>query len=594
MAWTTIGTTNLTNSKGTVGYVYLQYDNSSTGGTSWPCRLYAGEKSGSSFTVNFNSVVMDGQNLGNHTGITKNTVVATWNSTGGRSISGSWTCPWYASYGGTRSYTISGTLPAKATAPSGGTGSLVSRTWNTITTKASVSSWGTNYTGTPNLAQCICVSTASSSNWLSSARQVKWTNTTATSVEGGVTTANSTAYDGGVTIKGCMAFKVAGYGSTNIGETWTLVDTVYYTPPAPLASITQSQTRGSTNVSISAVITGGNSTNNYNETVTTYWRYSTNGGSSWSGWGNAGTGSPWTAKTVTFTAAYGASIKVEAYQSYKSLESQHTTISFTALSAETPSNLASSITASTWNSVTMSGSCTYNKPDGISGRSLTVGVNINGTSLANRREKNTQNVTSVSGVVINNSSSNLGGDFALKGMLAVYPYAWASNTINSNSAIGSVYYLPPAPGMITYVEPPVGDTQYSVYYNGVAANNVTNYDASELRRTVRYKLAGDANWTVVVDNAIVGLTTTTGFNINIPAQSSATVEGWLTYRGKNSEVSSALLTNSSDPVYIYGSVGGETKQVHHIYGSVNGETKKIRRVYASVNGVARKVFEDGS
>lgn len=590
MSWVNMGTANLVEGSTVRGYVNFEYDD--TSGEPRSVRLRIVPKSGSTFTVNFNNITVDGINRGSKTGLNQNSGTF-WSGTvsGNKNVTAKWTNPWYA---GSKTPSITGWLPAGATAPSGGTGSLNSRTWNSINMTAKVTSWGTNYSSGPNLAQCVCTSSATNSNWLSSARQVKWTDTTATSVTGDVTTSNSTAYDGGLTIKGCLPFKIAGYGQTNVGTTWTLIDTVYYTPPAPLQTLSYTQTQQSTNVKINVSITGGNSTNNYGNTVTTYWRYSTNGGSSWSGWGNAGTGTPWTTKTASFTCAYGASVKIQAKQTYQSLDSDVKEVSFTATNGTAPSSYASSITASTWNSVTMSGSVNYGNPSSISGRSLTVGVNINGSSLANRREKNTQNVASVSGVVINNSSSNLGGDFTLKGMLPVYPYAWASNTIQSGAAIGSIYYLPPAPGTLTYTEPPVGVTTYPVRYTGVAADNVTNYDTSELRRTVRYKAPGASTWTVVVNDAIVALTSVTGFNIELQAQESAEVEAWMSYRGKDSVVSRMTITNGDDPVYIYGSVNGARKQIKHIYAPVNGARKKIVRVYASVDGVARKVFEDGT
>jgi hypothetical protein len=417
-------------------------------------------------------------------------------------------------------------------------------------------------------------------------------------VTGDVTTSNSTAYDGGLTIKGCLPFKIAGYGQTNVGTTWTLIDTVYYTPPAPLQTLSYTQTQQSTNVKINVSITGGNSTNNYGNTVTTYWRYSTNGGSSWSGWGNAGTGTPWTTKTASFTCAYGASVKIQAKQQYQSLDSAVKEVSFTATNGTAPSAGTVTVTGSTWNSVTLQASgVNYGKPDGISGRGVIVGVTPEASSYAYKREVGLGAVTSGTGTVNNSSAS--GGSaqpFTLKGMLPVYAYVWVNNTIQSAFVEhkSTPYYLPPAPGTLTYTEPPVGVTTYPVRYTGVAADNVTNYDTSELRRTVRYKAPGASTWTVVVDNAIVALTSVTGFNIELQAQESAEVEAWMSYRGKNSVVSRMTITNGDDPVYIYGSVNGARKQIKHIYAPVNGARKKIVRVYASVNGVARKVFEDGS
>lgn len=399
---------------------------------------------------------------------------------------------------------------------------------------------------------------------------------------------------GCITIKGAGLYYIGVFADNGDTQSRLAAGSIY-TPPSPLQSITYTQTQNSTNVTVNLTITGGTSSDNNSNTVTTYYRYSTNGGSSYSGWTSAGTGTPWTAKTASFTCPYNASIVVQAKQTYQSKDSTTKQISFTSTSGTAPSSLTSSITASTWNSVTMSGSCNYGNPSSISGRAFTVGVNINGSSLANRREKNTQNVTSMSGVVINNSSSNLGGDFTLKGMLPVYPYAWASNTVRESSAIGSVYYLPPAPGSLTYTTTTSGtDIICALNYVGVAANNDTGYTAADLTRTVRYKGSQDANWTYVENDTQVALTTATTASVTIAATHNVTVEAWMTYKGKNSDVSTITVTNSNDPVMLYGSVNGRSKKITKLYGSVGGESVKIEKLYASVGGVSRLIYVDNS
>ncbi len=403
-------------------------------------------------------------------------------------------------------------------------------------------------------------------------------------------TNSSVQLDGGTTIKGAGTYYADTYASNSAGGASSSRVTVY-TPPAELANITYTEAKNSTNVSITPKITGGSSSVNASGAVSTKYRYAING--TWYGWTTiSGTATAWTERTGSaFTCPYGASVKIEAYQTFNTKESVHKTVTFTATNGDAPSNLASSITASTWETVTMSGSCSYGNPSGVSTRSLTVGVNINGSSLANRREKNTQGVTSVSSVLIDNTTNtaNLGGDFTLKGMLPVYPYAWASNTVQSASSIGSVYYLPPAPGSASYTDD--DNDEYTIRYTGVVANNVTDYTASELTRTVRYKI-GSGDWVYIENGTQMALDAVTSETIEILPTQSATVEAWMTYRGKNSAVSTFTISNSNDPVYLYGSVNGEATKIRHFYGSVNGETVKITKLYASVNGVARKVFED--
>lgn len=469
-------------------------------------------------------------------------------------------------------------------------------TWNSVNGTFSVGNWGGEPTGS---SKYIAGRLFGSSGNARREEQASNTN----SITRNITT-NSVALDGGITVKGAGSYRIDTYASNSAGSATTSLQNVY-TPPSPLSSISYTQVQGSTNVTINATITGGSSTDNYGNTVTTYWRYSTNGGSSWTGWGNAGTGTPWTAKSVSFTCAYGASIKIEAYQSYQSKDSTHKTVSFTATDGTAPSSLTSSITASTWNSVTMDGSCSYGMPSGISGRALTVGVNINGTSLANRRTERTNDVTSVSGKVVDNSSALPAGSFDLKGMMAVYPFAWATNTIKEASAIGPVYYLPPAPGQFSYEitsETPTTKA-YDVSFAGVAANNISDYTLADVSMTMEEWDDVLEEWRTVDDSTGVAITTPLSFSVSLGPQESARFRGKLTYKNKDSEYVYLMLTNSSDPVKLYGGVTERdpqtgvitelgAKEVIHLYGSLNDETKKIVKLYGSHQGVSRLVFED--
>ena len=127
MAWQTIGTTEVKQTSTVLGYVYLQYDDSSSG-SNWNVRLITGARSGYSFNVRFDNVTVDGNNQGSKSNVTQNNVTV-WSGSlsGGRGISGSWSCPWTT---GTKSYTISGTLPTKGGSPIGGFVTYNSCTWN--------------------------------------------------------------------------------------------------------------------------------------------------------------------------------------------------------------------------------------------------------------------------------------------------------------------------------------------------------------------------------------------------------------------------------------------------------------------------------
>lgn len=153
-------------------------------------------------------------------------------------------------------------------------------------------------------------------------------------------------------------------------------------------------------------------------------------------------------------------------------------------------------------------------------------------------------------------------------------------------------YLPPAPSQFTYTDPGTSGTKvFPVRFVGDTANNHTTYDTASLTRYVRYKIDNGA-WTVVENNTVKAVGTVTTFNVTVPAGSTATIEGYMTYHGMQSEVSTVTITNTNAPVHLYGSVNGQAKEIKHLYGSVNGQRKKITKLYASVNGVAKRIFED--
>ena len=209
---------------------------------------------------------------------------------------------WSSSDGYSGSFTV--TFPAGGSAPSGGAVTYNSCTWNSVNITSTVAGWGSGYSGTPNLEQIVVRSSATSSNWQSTGRIVKQNATTSLSSTQSVSNANaSLTLDGGITVRGCTSFKVAMWGSTNIGSTNAFDNTVRYTPPSPLtiASATLNGLGPDLKYKASLLATGGNSTNNENVTVETFYRYKKSTESNYSAWTSMGTGTPWTQKSATLT-----------------------------------------------------------------------------------------------------------------------------------------------------------------------------------------------------------------------------------------------------------------------------------------------------
>ena len=532
----------------------------------------------------------------------------------GSAINGTWSVHLheYDSTYGWNDSTASGSfttdsIGSAASAPSGAAVQYNSSTYNSINITSTVSSWGTGYTGTPHLQQIVCLPTSTASNWMSNGRQVKDNLTTSKTSTQSVTNSNSTAYNGGLTIKGASNYKVASYASTNIGESHAFNAALVYTPPAPIGTFTKlTETRGATAVATRFQIIGGSSSQNSSNSVTTQYRLSTDGGATFGNWTNVGSAaSAYTTKNLDLNIPYSANVSIQARQVYQNLASQTSTITYTALGPVAPSNPAVTVNSKTWNSANLTGSIDdYGYPSAASGRKINVGLADGDSGSPAGMEIQTANATSAT-VTVNQSSTAVRGGFTFKGMMTLYPYTFANNTLASNIVYGNAEVLPPAPGQITYSVDPNDVSSYTISFTGDASKNITTYTPVELTRTVRYADSNDpTNWTYIVNDANAPVDWVTTQTITISAAHTVIVEAWMTYMGIQSEVTTLSITNSSDPVRLYGAARKEdpdnpgtlldpvAEEIEHLYGSVNGTAKKIKKLYASVNGVAKLIFED--
>lgn len=167
---------------------------------------------------------------------------------------------------------------------------------------------------------------------------------------------------------------------------------------------------------------------------------------------------------------------------------------------------------------------------------------------------------------------------------------YANNAVGPLRYQGPTFYTPPAPVVFNYAR--VGETaQWQVTLTGDPNKNDSSYTAAQLTRSMRYKI-DNGSWVNVESSEVKAIDATTIVNITVPYGSTATIEGWMTYQGQNSEVSTITITNGDAPVHLYGSINGESQLIRHLYGSVNGRSKKIVKLYASVGGVAKLIHVD--
>lgn len=227
---------------------------------------------------------------------------------------------WYYSgnkeYSGTLNADYTLALPVKpAIAPTGYSAVLVSRAWNQIVAKSTLASYGA-----PNdregrwIGIYVCKST--DTDFVNYYHDITHEATT-----GGNKTFTTLSSKSGSPDKiiGCMPFKLGASGNNTKKWAGGVEPTVYYLPPAPMASISlDSITRNNADVTFKVKTTGkaADGTNNISGAkVNLQYRYSTDDGGTYTPWANAATNyTPDTAQTISFNIAYNKAVKIQVRQ----------------------------------------------------------------------------------------------------------------------------------------------------------------------------------------------------------------------------------------------------------------------------------------
>ena len=187
------------------------------------------------------------------------------------------------------------------------------------------------------------------------------------------------------------------------------------------------------------------------------------------------------------------------------------------------------------------------------------------------------------------SATQGGAPLSIKGLLHYKLGYYNYNSIGNTSGLNNTLrYLPPSKPSITYSDQ--GANTFRVEFTNTAANNHTTYDTAALTRTLRYKVDTGA-WISIEDHITALIDDVTTFDVPLPAGSTATVEGWMTYHGMDSEKMSIQFSNAASPNSLYGSVNNRAEKIVKLYGSVNDQAKEVTKLYGSVNGVAKKIYE---
>ncbi|MBR3164004.1 hypothetical protein IKF15_01745 [Candidatus Saccharibacteria bacterium] len=277
MAWQTVATTGLSDGSSTYGYVYLQYDDSSSG-TSRSSRLRFEIRSGYSVYIYIDNLALDGSGVSGRF-LCQGTMDFWTGSLANGTRTFTWSCPWYS---GTRSYSCSGYIPSGITAPSGLSVSLNSKTYNSASLKVSISSYGVP-SGTDG--RYIEAAILNQNSYGASYRYAVARNTTSSTI---MVNNSSNANPSSFNIEGNHKYWYGGYASNTQASTSTVTGS-FYTPCPPLATLAYANQTYSSYNKVNAQINYTRQADGGAETRTGYYRYSTDGGTNYSSWISFGT-----------------------------------------------------------------------------------------------------------------------------------------------------------------------------------------------------------------------------------------------------------------------------------------------------------------
>ena len=219
------------------------------------------------------------------------------------------------------------------TGPSGFVYSLDSVTPNSISVKTEVGDFGS---GTFRYLEYKAFTADSTTYWGTSKGRWKQITTKAATNVYTLTNSDNAEDDGPLDIRGCVSFKLGAGVFMSNGEQYSIDNnTIYYTPPTALTELTNTgYVKGTTSgtVDYTITMTGGTSGNapalNHANQVTNYYRYSSDGGVTYTDWISAGTGLTSEQKTFHVIVPGNKSCAVQAKQTYGTADSDIKTISF--------------------------------------------------------------------------------------------------------------------------------------------------------------------------------------------------------------------------------------------------------------------------
>lgn len=426
------------------------------------------------------------------------------NSDGAKTISYCYQCSesgsrvdWTVGYTCSGSYGANLTLTTLSTATSPTISSIgvYSSTYNSIYGWCDMSSWGSGGSTSQRDAQILAGETSNTqtSGVFGDWNRIMQSCGSSTYNNGTLTNSSTQQGTGTFTLEGMVAYRLAGYATNGAADTRSYpgYQSIRYLPPAPLSTLTHSDTVSSGGVS-SVISVKGSYSNDY-AYPSTQIRYSTDGGTTFTSWTTINSSNyAWTTVSTTLSLPVASNIVVQARQAYQGQYSSTKEISWTTEGGDPPSLESWSWGTLTYNSATVNiDGIDFGSPSTASGRYIDAGVMDSTQSnwlTATKRSGRLSNASSGS-ITVNNSST---GTLQLKGLLPVKFGYNISNTAFSVDGVGSsVKVLPPAPVTATYETR--SDKNYALAEVSITSSSTNNVSGKNIWSVIEYNGTSTGN-----------------------------------------------------------------------------------------------------
>jgi len=248
-----------------------------------------------------------------------------------RNITISWATSGVASTNLNGSGSTSFTVPAGYVAPSGGYITIIGKTYNSVTAKVGVSSFGVPNT---NGGLTFKVLTETYVAGKPTRENSKLANGATTTVNN-----NSTAFGGGITIIGNKTYHTGLYVSNGALD-YRYQGPTFTTPCPPLSGLSLTSQVYATYNTVKVIFNWSRQTDGDALTRTLYYRYSTDDGSSWSNWTSAGSASATSGSFVITGLPTGKNITVQAKLTTTAGDSETKSCKLSTLTTHTAPNFS--------------------------------------------------------------------------------------------------------------------------------------------------------------------------------------------------------------------------------------------------------------